>query len=474
MGNVIRFRSLRAVLSTALAIKQRWFKLHIFSSLNISSNISRVFYRTPSALKPLDGLTTRRMWFLREYSSSIGNLSYLTHLDLQGNGFHRCYSREQAQWKLSPCTTQLTELTWIEPTWCTLTFEECSNRLWKDQRCYSDKSIRMLDISSKRFSRSISFLLKSIFGRRDSERELRNGFSRHASCEQQRIHGSITSFNTIFRFCISGKNNLSGKFLRNLISVGLIHLMSVAIRYRELPRVLMNALASSFSKLRQMFNDTFPSWLSCCRICSFESSYFEKYLQWVMPWITLLTGAMSQLHTFTDNKQERLFRGNYHKSVVLAIKGSGWSCLGVFQNVQNHRCLGKPTGRRYSLNHRFAEGLIVLNMSKQRFHWPYSTIYSNLTNLQSLDLSGNRLSGNIPPELGKLSFLALMELLQQQLEVQYHEALRFKARIVPHSRRILAYAVLLFKKTCGSGGEEVYEIVKEENDQVVELDCCLK
>ena len=313
-----------------------------------------------------------------------------------------------------------------------------------------------------------------------------------------RFIGSIPrcfkSFNTKLSLLHLRNNNLSGKFPEESISVGLISLdVSGNQLSGELPRSLINCTRLEFLNVEDnMFNDTFPSWLSLLpdlqflvlrsnefhgpiyslsfpklRIFDISKNIFTGVLplDYFANWSAMSSGAY-----VTDNKQER-FMGfsfsNYHKSVVLAIKGSEMELLGSgFRMYKTIDVSGNRLEGDIPQSIGLLKGLIVLNMSNNAFTGHIPTSLSNLTNLQSLDLSENRLSGNIPPELGKLSFLALMNFSNNMLEGSIPRGTQIQSQNSSSFAENPGLCGAPLQETCG-GGEEVYEVIKEENDQVL-------
>ncbi|KAF3496742.1 hypothetical protein DY000_02056331 [Brassica cretica] len=323
-----------------------------------------------------------------------------------------------------------------------------------------------------------------------------------------RFIGSIPrcfkSFNTKLSLLHLRNNNLSGKFPEESISVGLISLdVSGNQLSGELPRSLINCTRLEFLNVEDnMFNDTFPSWLSllpdlqtlllsnnrfigsiprCFKSFNTKLSLLHlrnNNLSGKFPEESISVGLISldvsgnQLSGayVTDNKQER-FMGfsfsNYHKSVVLAIKGSEMELLGSgFRMYKTIDVSGNRLEGDIPQSIGLLKGLIVLNMSNNAFTGHIPTSLSNLTNLQSLDLSENRLSGNIPPELGKLSFLALMNFSNNMLEGPIPLGTQIQSQNSSSFAENPGLCGAPLEETCG-GGEEVYEVIKEENDQVL-------
>ncbi|KAH0912178.1 hypothetical protein HID58_035499 [Brassica napus] len=540
-GNVIDLDLCGSSLNGSLLSNSGVFKLQHLQSLNLSSNNLAGFL--PDSIGNLKHLTVLQLYgcgFFGNIPSSIGNLSYLTHLDLQGNGFtgelpesmgklNRLTKLLLSTSKLSGnfhhALLNLTELTWIDlrsnnlegrvPDW-----------LWMSELVYVDISknaltgfdgpkdaiqtspLEMLDISSNAFQDPFPLLPNStrFFSASDNQfsGEIPTTICGLVSLDTLLLSnngfiGSIPrcfkSFNTMLSLLHLRNNNLSGKFPEESISVGLISLdVSGNQISGELPRSLMNCTRLEFLNVEDnMFNDTFPSWLSLLPDLQFlviRSNEFhgpiyslsfprlrifdisKNIFTGVMPLDYFANwSAMSSVAYVTDNKQER-FMGfsfsNYHKSVVLAIKGSEMELLGSgFRMYKTIDVSGNRLEGDIPQSIGLLKGLIVLNMSNNAFTGHIPPSISNLTNLQSLDLSENRLSGNIPPELGKLSFLALMNFSNNMLEGPIPRGTQIQSQNSSSFAENPGLCGAPLQETCGSGGEEVYEIVKEENDQVL-------
>ncbi|KAF8102001.1 hypothetical protein N665_0201s0293 [Sinapis alba] len=317
-----------------------------------------------------------------------------------------------------------------------------------------------------------------------------------------RFSGSIPrcfkSFNTKLSILHLRNNKLSGNFPEESISVGLISLDVGRNQLSgELPRSLINCTQLEFLNVEDnKFNDTFPFWLRLLpdlqflvlRSNEFHGPIYSPGGSLSFPKLRIFdisknvfTGvlpldyfaswnAMSSGVYITDNKQERfmgIIFSNYLKSVVLAIKGSEMELLGSgYRMYKTIDVSGNRLEGDIPQSIGLLKGLIVLNMSNNAFTGHIPPSLSNLTNLQSLDLSVNRLSGNIPPELGKLSFLALMNFSNNMLEGPIPQGTQIQSQNSSSFAENHGLCGVPLQETCGGGGEEVYE-VKEESDDVL-------
>ncbi|KAG2328876.1 hypothetical protein Bca52824_000056 [Brassica carinata] len=368
--------------------------------------------------------------------------------------------------------------------------------------------IEMLDISSNSFQDPFPLLPNStrFFAAPDNQfsGEIPTTICELVSLDtlllsNNRFIGSIPRcFKSLLTLLHLRNNSLSGNFPEESISVGLVSLDVGRNRLSgELPRSLINCTRLEFLNVEDnMFNDTFPFWLRLLpdlqflvlrsnnfhgpiyslgggspsfpklRIFDISKNIFTGVLplDYFADWSAMSSGVYT-----TDNKPER-FMGfsfsNYHKAVVLAIKGSEMELLGNgFRMYKTIDVSGNRLEGDIPRSIGLLKGLIVLNMSNNAFTGRIPQSISNLTNLQSLDLSENRLSGNIPPELGKLSFLSLMNFSNNMLEGPIPQGTQIQSQNSSSFAENPGLCGAPLQETCG-GGEEVDE-VKEENDQVL-------
>ncbi|KAF2603037.1 hypothetical protein F2Q70_00027072 [Brassica cretica] len=160
---------------------------------------------------------------------------------------------------------------------------------------------------------------------------------------------------------------------------------------------------------------------------------------------------------------------NYHKSVVLANKGSKMELLGSsFRIYKTIDVSGNRLEGDIPQSIGLLKELIVLNMTNNAFTGHIPPSLSNLTNLQSLDLSQNRLSGTIPPELEKLTFLAWMNFSNNMLEGPIPQGTQIQSQNSSSFVHNPGLCGAPLKRSCGEGKEEErkQDEEKEEKDQV--------
>ncbi|KAJ4904494.1 receptor like protein 48 [Raphanus sativus] len=256
------------------------------------------------------------------------------------------------------------------------------------------------------------------------------------------------SFNTTLSVLHLRNNSLSGNIPEEFFSVGLISLDVGRNQLSgELPKSLINCTELEFLNVEDNeISDTFPFWLRMLpnlQILVLRSNRFhgpifspgdslsfpklrifdisENLFSGVLPsdyfagWSTMSSVVYieyDKLHRFIG-----FTFSNYHKSVVLANKGSKMELLGSsFRIYKTIDVSGNRLEGDIPQSIGLLKELIVLNMSNNAFMGRIPPSLSNLTNLQSLDLSQNRLSGSIPQELEKLTFLAWMNFSNNMLE----------------------------------------------------------
>jgi len=289
-------------------------------------------------------------------------------------------------------------------------------------------------------------------------------------------------------------NNLSGIFPEEAISH---HLQSFDVGHNlfsgELPKSLINCSDIEFLNVEDnRINDTFPSWLellpnlqilvlrsnefygpifspgdslsfSRLRIFDISENRFtgvlpsDYFVGWsVMSSVVDIDGRIIQ-YTVTG-----IDRDFYHKSVALINKGLKMELVGsgftIYKTID-------VSGNRLEGDIPESIGLlkevIVLSMSNNAFTGHIPPSLSNLSNLQSLDLSQNRLSGSIPGELGKLTFLEWMNFSHNRLEGPIPETTQIQTQDSSSFTENPGLCGAPLLKKCG--GEE--EATKQEQDE---------
>ncbi|VYS62580.1 unnamed protein product [Arabidopsis thaliana] len=285
-------------------------------------------------------------------------------------------------------------------------------------------------------------------------------------------------------------NNLSGIFPEEAIShrlqsldVGLNRLSG------ELPKSLINCTQLDFLNVEDnRLNDTFPSWLRLLpnlqmlvlrsnefhgpitsprdsvsflklRIFDISENHFNGVLSsdYFDGWTT-----MSSVVDIVDTVEIHTPWGIFPTSLDLINKGIKMELVGssftIYKTID-------VSGNRLEGDIPESIGLlkevIVLNMSNNAFTGHIPPSLSNLSNLQSLDLSQNRLSGSIPPELGKLTFLARMNFSHNRLEGPIPQTTQIQTQDSSSFTENPGLCGLPLKKTCG--GKE--EATKQEQDE---------
>ncbi|KAG7620362.1 Leucine-rich repeat, partial [Arabidopsis suecica] len=289
-------------------------------------------------------------------------------------------------------------------------------------------------------------------------------------------------------------NNLSGIFPEEAISH---RLQSFDVGHNlfsgELPKSLINCSALEFLNVEDnRINDTFPSWLELLpnlqilvlrsnefhgpisspgdslsfprlRIFDISENRFTGVLpsDYFAPW-----SAMSSVVDIKDRIIQDIVGSYqdlyYHNSVVLTNKGLNMELVGSdFTIYKTIDVSGNRLQGDIPESIGLLKELIVLNMSNNAFTGHIPPSLSNLSNLQSLDLSQNRLSGSIPGELGELTFLARMNFSYNRLEGPIPQTTQIQTQDSSSFTENPGLCGLPLKKNCG--GKE--EATKQEQDE---------
>ncbi|XP_019086284.1 PREDICTED: receptor-like protein 12 [Camelina sativa] len=256
-------------------------------------------------------------------------------------------------------------------------------------------------------------------------------------------------------------NSLSGVFPEEFISVNLMSLDVGSNRLSgQLPKSLINCTRLQFLNVEDnRITDTFPFWLRSfsnlqmlvlrsnefhgpisspggsmsfpnLRIFDISGNRFSGILpsDYFVGW-----SAMSSVVEICDIMLGFAIAGSsqepYHNSVVLTDKGLNIELVGSgFKIYKTIDVSGNRLEGDIPKSIGMLKELIVLNMSNNAFTGHIPPSLSKLTNLQSLDLSQNRLSGKIPPELGKLTFLEWMNFSYNRLEGPIPQATQIQSQ----------------------------------------------
>ncbi|CAB78432.1 putative disease resistance protein [Arabidopsis thaliana] len=282
-------------------------------------------------------------------------------------------------------------------------------------------------------------------------------------------------------------NNLSGIFPEEAISD---RLQSLDVGHNlfsgELPKSLINCSALEFLYVEDnRISDTFPSWLELLpnfqilvlRSNEFYGPIFSPGDSLSFPRLRIFdisenrfTGVLpsdyfapwSAMSSVVDRIIQHFFQGYYHNSVVLTNKGLNMELVGSgFTIYKTIDVSGNRLEGDIPESISLLKELIVLNMSNNAFTGHIPPSLSNLSNLQSLDLSQNRLSGSIPGELGELTFLARMNFSYNRLEGPIPQTTQIQTQDSSSFTENPGLCGLPLKKNCG--GKE--EATKQEQDE---------
>ncbi|CAA7027953.1 unnamed protein product [Microthlaspi erraticum] len=314
-------------------------------------------------------------------------------------------------------------------------------------------NLSILDISSNIF-RDLPLLPKALRYFLGSE----NGFSGEipmALCELvvlDTLFLSNNNFSGSIPQCFSAtlwvlhlqNNSLSGILPDKLLSDSLRSLDVGHNRLSgQLPKSLINCTQLQHLNVENnMFNDTFPfclRLLSDLQILVLRSNQFHGPLSSPRDSLTFpklrifdisqnrFTGVLPSDYFACWNALSseyylpirlRRYVSEFHiKSVSLTNKGLKMELVGSgFRLYKTIDLSGNRLEGDIPESIGLLKGLIVLNMSNNAFTSRIPSSLGNLTKLESLDLSHNRLSGKIPPELVKLTFLSRMNFSHNMLE----------------------------------------------------------
>ncbi|CAG7906029.1 unnamed protein product [Brassica rapa] len=374
----------------------------------------------------------------------------------------------------------------------------------------------MLDISSNTFQNPFPLLPVSLMYFSCSDNRFPGEISREICklvyldtlvLSNNNFNGSIPRcfeyFNTTLSVLNLRNNSISGVFPAESICV---YLRSLDVGHNkisgELPKSLINCTRLEFLNVEDnMFNDKFPFWLRLLpnlqilvlRSNHFHGKIFSSGASLIFPKLrifdisrNLFTGvlpsdyfagwsAMSSDVGIVDSTPDRILgrgSGFYHRSVALTNKGLNMELVGSgFKIYKSIDVSGNRIEGDIPTSIGLLKELIVLNMSNNVFTGGIPPSLASLTNLQSLDLSQNRLSGEIPPELGKLTFLARMNFSYNMLEGPIPQGTQIQSQNSSSFGENPGLCGFPLEETCGGNEEEATkkeeDEEKEEKDQVI-------
>ncbi|KFK36280.1 hypothetical protein AALP_AA4G102200 [Arabis alpina] len=375
-----------------------------------------------------------------------------------------------------------------------LQFVIISGNLFSGELTMLPNSTRLFVGSDNRFSGEIPKRLCELFELRALDLSNNNFSGSFPRC--------FDNFNTNLKVLHLQNNSLSGVFPEESISLGL---RSLDVGHNqlsgELPKSLINCTYLEFLNVEgNRINDTFPFGVSLLphiqvlvlrsnefhgpvshprdsfsfpnlRIFDISDNRFSGVLpsDYFVGW-----NAVSSVVEVEDYRYGIVVAGGirrlYYSSVVLTNKGLKMELVGsVFTmykiiDVSRNRLEGDIPESIGSLKE-----LIVLNMSYNAFTGRIPQSLTNLTNLQSLDLSQNRLSGEIPPQLGKLTFISRMNFSYNMLEGPIPQGTQIQSQNSSSFAENPGLCGAPLEDTCGGREEPEQEQdeKKEEKEQVL-------
>ncbi|XP_018514197.1 receptor-like protein 48 isoform X2 [Brassica rapa] len=412
---------------------------------------------------------------------------------------------------------QVPEWLWKLPVLWYVNISQNSFNGFKGSEDVIQKSAKvMLDISSNTFQNPFPLLPVSLMYFSCSDNRFPGEISREICklvyldtlvLSNNNFNGSIPRcfeyFNTTLSVLNLRNNSISGVFPAESICV---YLRSLDVGHNkisgELPKSLINCTRLEFLNVEDnMFNDKFPFWLRLLpnlqilvlRSNHFHGKIFSSGASLIFPKLrifdisrNLFTGvlpsdyfagwsAMSSDVGIVDSTPDRILgrgSGFYHRSVALTNKGLNMELVGSgFKIYKSIDVSGNRIEGDIPTSIGLLKELIVLNMSNNVFTGGIPPSLASLTNLQSLDLSQNRLSGEIPPELGKLTFLARMNFSYNMLEGPIPQGTQIQSQNSSSFGENPGLCGFPLEETCGGNEEEATkkeeDEEKEEKDQVI-------
>ncbi|XP_057754836.1 receptor-like protein 6 [Arachis stenosperma] len=255
------------------------------------------------------------------------------------------------------------------------------------------------------------------------------------------IPSCLGSFSQSLQLLNVSGNKLTGNIPQIYVKGNVLQFIDFSSNqlYGQLPRALVNCRMLEFLDVRHNhFNDSFPFWLGSLpklKVVSLRDNEFHGAimcpLKYTFPQLQIMdlsqNGFSMKLTSEIimcfksmiiynkrqlDFKDEIYFSGNVfididslsfsmsNKGVVMDYLGGQYLHHMVAIDLSCNKIYGEIPDTMGSLN-----GLVVLNLSNNMFTGSIPSSFGKLSNLEVLDLSLNSLSGNIPQQLTGLTFL---------------------------------------------------------------------
>ncbi|XLU99829.1 hypothetical protein S245_014169 [Arachis hypogaea] len=254
------------------------------------------------------------------------------------------------------------------------------------------------------------------------------------------IPSCLGSFSQSLQLLNVSGNKLTGNIPQIYVKGNVLQLIDFSSNklYGQLPRALVNCRRLEFLDVRHNhFNDSFPFWLGShpkLKVLSLRDNEFHGAimcpLKYTFPHLRIIDLSQNGFSTkltseiimcfksmIISNKRHLDFKDVIHsdnaeididshpfsmsnKGVVMDYPGSQYLHHMVAIDLSCNKISGEIPDIMGSLN-----GLVVLNLSNNMFTGSIPSSFGKLSNLEVLDLSLNSLSGNIPQQLTGLTFL---------------------------------------------------------------------
>ncbi|CAA7058652.1 unnamed protein product [Microthlaspi erraticum] len=281
-----------------------------------------------------------------------------------------------------------------------------------------------------------------------------------------------------------GDNQLSGKmpdiFLSgsNLTSLNVAHNQLVG----KLPRSLSSCSSLEVLNVEHnKINDTFPFWLESLQqlqVLALHSNKFHGSLQYhpkvasPFPQLRIIdisynsfTGVLpsdffmywSAMSKEGDRSKLKYIGGDntlYRESLVLMNKGVELTYTTIITLLTAIDISGNRLQGEIPKSIGLLKNLIVLNLSSNGFSGNIPSSMANLTELESLDLSHNKLSGQIPPALGVLTSLSKIVVSHNQLTGPIPQGTQFQTQDASCFEDNLGLCGRPLSKSCGDKDRE--------------------
>ncbi|XP_015962341.1 receptor-like protein 6 [Arachis duranensis] len=254
------------------------------------------------------------------------------------------------------------------------------------------------------------------------------------------IPSCLGSFSQSLQLLWLAENKLTGNIPQTYVKGNALRLIDFSSNKLsgQLPRALVNCRMLEFLDVRHNhFNDSFPFWLGSLpklKVVSLRDNQFYGAimcpLKYTFPQLRIIDLSQNGFSTkltseiilcfksmIISNKRQldfkdRIFSENMlididltsfsmsNKGVVMNYRGGQYLHHMVAIDLSSNKIYGEIPDIMGSLN-----SLVVLNLSNNMFTGSIPSSFGKLSNLEVLDLSLNSLSGNIPQQLTGLTFL---------------------------------------------------------------------